>query len=165
MNRLIDTLMNFSRLTLHEPHRETVNLSDVATEITAKLKMAEPGRRVTFLITEGITVTGDRDLLRAVMDNLLGNAWKFTRTREEAVIEFGMTDIAGSPACFVRDNGIGFDMAQADKLFVPFQRLPCTHVEGYGIGLATVERIIRHHGGKIWCDGATDKGATFYFTL
>jgi PAS domain S-box-containing protein len=165
MNRLIDTLMDFSRMTIRDLHRETVNLSDMAKEITAGLKMAEPERRVSFLIAEGISVNGDRNLLRVVMDNLLGNAWKYTRVREEAVIEIGMTDYAGKPACFVRDNGIGIDMTQANKLFAPFQRLPCTHVEGYGIGLATVERIIRHHGGKVCAEGELGKGATFYFTL
>jgi PAS domain S-box-containing protein len=165
MNQLIDTLMDFSRMTIRDLHREPVNLSDMVKEITAGLKMAEPGRQVTFLIAEGTSVTGDRNLLWAVMDNLLGNAWKFTRVREEAVIEFGMTDYAGNPTCFVRDNGIGFDMTQANKLFTPFQRIPCTHVEGYGIGLATVERIIRRHDGKVWAEGDPGKGATFYFTL
>ena len=101
-----------------------------------------------------------------VLDNLLGNAWKYAGIREDAVIEFGETEVDGKPAFFVRDNGPGFDMADADKLFVPFQRLPGTEVDaGFGIGLATVERIIRRHGGRVWAEGEPGKGATFYFTL
>ncbi|MRR36005.1 PAS domain-containing sensor histidine kinase, partial [bacterium] len=94
-----------------------------------------------------------------------GNAWKHTGNREETIIEFGVTDSAGKPAFYVRDNGSGFDMALADKLFIPFQRLPGTDVEGSGIGLATVERIVRRHGGRIWAEGEPGAGATFYFTL
>jgi light-regulated signal transduction histidine kinase (bacteriophytochrome) len=101
-----------------------------------------------------------------VMENLLGNAWKYTCNKETPVIEFGMTEFDGRPACFVRDNGVGFDMAKADKLFVPFQRLhDKPEFAGFGIGLATVQRIIQRHGGRIWAEGGPDRGATFYFTL
>jgi PAS domain S-box-containing protein len=166
MNLLIDALLNFSRLAHVELHRETVDLSGMAQVVAAELRLAELGRRVTFWIAEGISVNGDPNLLQVVLDNLLGNAWKYTATKEEAVIEFGMTEIEGKPACFVRDNGAGFNMADADKLFTPFQRLPSSEgFEGHGIGLATVERIISRHGGKIWAEGERGKGASFYFTL
>ena len=165
MNRLIDTLLGFSRVTRVELRRETIDLSAMAKAVAAELQLAEPERRVTFRIAEGITGDGDAGLLRVVLDNLIGNAWKYTGKREEAVIEFGVTEVEGKPACFVRDNGPGFDMAVADKLFMPFQRLPGTDVEGHGIGLATVERIVRRHGGRVWAESEPGKGATFYFTL
>jgi light-regulated signal transduction histidine kinase (bacteriophytochrome) len=166
MNQLIDTLLGFSRLTNVELHRETVDLSGVAQEVAARLAQAEPTRRVMFRIKEGIMVTGDVNLLRVVLDNLLGNAWKYTGTLEESIIEFGAAEIDGKTACFVRDNGPGFDMANAEKLFIPFQRFPGSEeFRGFGIGLATVDRIIRRHGGRIWAEGEPDKGATFYFTL
>ncbi|HYS44688.1 MAG TPA: ATP-binding protein [Geobacteraceae bacterium] len=166
MNRLIDALLNFSRMASCEIKPETVDLSAMAREITAELRAAEKERRVTFAIAEGVTVDGDPSLLRVVLENLIGNAWKYTGMREEALIEFGVTDINGRPACFVRDNGPGFDMAYAGKLFLPFQRLPgAEEFRGFGIGLATVERIIRRHGGRIWAGSEPDKGATFWFTL
>jgi light-regulated signal transduction histidine kinase (bacteriophytochrome) len=166
MNRLIDALLNFSRMGHVEPHRETVDLSAMGHEVAAELKLAEPGRRVTFLIADGVSAEGDASLLRVVLDNLLGNAWKYTGMREEAVIEFGKSEVDKKPAYLVRDNGAGFDMANADKLFTPFQRLPgAEQCRGFGIGLATVERIIRRHGGKVWAEGETGRGATFYFTL
>jgi signal transduction histidine kinase len=108
---------------------------------------------------------GDPALLRVVLDNLIGNAWKYAGSREGAVIEFGVTEVDGKPAYFVRDNGPGFDMAFADKLFLPFQRLAGTDVEGHGIGLATVERIVRRHGGRVWAESKPGEGATFFFTF
>jgi len=165
MNRLIDTLLNFSRLTRVEMRHDKVYLSKMAEEVALGLKLVEPERRVTFRIAEGIMVDGDTGLLRVVLDNLIGNAWKYTGSRDGAVIEFGVTEVDGKPACFIRDNGPGFDMAFADKLFIPFQRLPGTEVEGHGIGLATVERIVRRHGGRVWAESKPGKGATFYFTL
>ena len=166
MNRLIETLLNFSRMGRSEPKRQSVDLCAMAHEVAMTLKQCEPERQVGFQIADGITVNVDPDLLRVVLDNLLGNAWKYTSTRELAIIEFGSTDIDGKPVYFIRDNGIGFDKAVADKLFVPFQRLPGAEAfKGFGIGLATAERIIRRHGGSIWAEGEPDKGATFYFTL
>lgn len=119
-----------------------------------------------FRISEGIMVDGDRDLLRVVLHNLLGNAWKYTATRSGTIIEFGVKEIDGEAAYFVRDNGPGFDIVDSGKLFIPFQRLAATaELKGFGIGLATVERIIRRHSGRIWVDAELGKGATFYFTL
>jgi len=166
MNQLIDTLLNFSRATCKEPMRETVDLSGIAREVANGLKQAEPERRGTFRIAEGISVTGDPNLLRVVLENLLGNAWKYVGIREEALIEFGTAEIDGRPACFVRDNGPGFAPEDADKLFIPFQRLPgAEEHKGFGIGLATVDRIIRRHDGRVWAEGEPGKGATFYFML
>jgi len=119
-----------------------------------------------FTIAEGAMVSGDMRLLRVVMDNLLGNAWKYTEKREPASIEFGVSESHGGRVCYVRDNGIGFDMSEADKLFAPFQRLTTTEeFEGHGIGLATVQRIIERHGGHVWAESEPGKGAVFYFTL
>ena len=165
MNGLIDTLLDFSRITRVEMHHEKVDLSKMAEEVTMGLKLAEPERRVTFRIAAGITADGDAGLLRVVLDNLIGNAWKYTGNLEETVIEFGVKEVDGKPACFVRDNGPGFDMAYADKLFMPFQRLPGPDVEGHGIGLATVERIVRRHGGRVWTESKPGEGATFLFTF
>jgi PAS domain S-box-containing protein len=166
MNRLIDALLSFSRMAHVEPHRESVDLSAMAKEVVEELQHSDPHRRVTVRIAEGIKVSGDPKLLRVVLDNLLGNAWKYTGKREEAVIEFGVAEIGGRPACFVRDNGTGFAMAEAEKLFEPFHRLAgADEFRGHGIGLATVERIIRRHGGQVWAEGEPGKGATFWFTL
>jgi PAS domain S-box-containing protein len=166
MNRLIDALLKFSHLGHVELHREMVDLSTIAQVVAAEHKLAEPGRQVEFRIADGLSAYGDLNLLRVVLDNLFGNAWKYTGKRELAVIEFGVIEIEGEPAWFVRDNGEGFNMADAEKLFIPFQRLPgAAEFKGFGIGLATVERIIRRHGGKIWAEGEPGKGSTFYFTL
>jgi PAS domain S-box-containing protein len=165
MNRLIGTLLNFSRVTRVEIRREKIDLSRMAHEVAEGLKVPAPERRVTFRIAEGKTADGDEGLLRVVLENLMGNAWKHTGRQDETVIEFGVTEDKGKLAYYVRDNGPGFDIAQADKLFIPFQRLPGTEVEGHGIGLATVERIIRRHGGRVWAESEPGEGATFYFTL
>jgi light-regulated signal transduction histidine kinase (bacteriophytochrome) len=166
MDQLIESLLNFSRLAHVDPHSETVDLSALARTVAAELRLTEPDRRATFVIEEGIEAYGDAKLLRVVMNNLLGNAWKYSCRKEEGIIEFGVAGIDGTKAYFVRDNGTGFDKTDAEKLFIPFQRLVgSTEFKGFGIGLATVERIIRRHGGKVWADGAPDKGAIFYFTL
>ena len=166
MNQLIDALLKFSVLTRGELRREMVDLSDMAKTVAAELRRTETERQVTFRIAEGITVNGDRSLLQVVMENLLGNAWKYAGKQSEAVIEFGVRVVEGMLIYFVRDNGTGFDMAYAKQLFVPFQRLPGTdEFKGHGIGLATVARIINRHGGKVWAEGEPGKGATFYFTL
>jgi signal transduction histidine kinase len=166
MNRLIDTLLDFSRITRVEIHHDTVDLSAMAMEVAMGLKVTEPERRVTFRIAEGVVVDGDAGLLRVVLENLGGNAWKYTASQVEAVVEFGVTEIDGTPACFVRDNGAGFAMEHADKLFIPFRRLPGVEkFRGHGIGLATVDRIIKRHGGRVWAEGEPGKGACFWFTL
>jgi light-regulated signal transduction histidine kinase (bacteriophytochrome) len=166
MNRLIDALLNFSRMGHVKPSRVDVDLSAMANEVAAELKLAEPERRVTFMISEGVGAHGDAALLRVLLDNLLGNAWKYTGMREEAVIEFGVMEIDRKTVYFVRDSGAGFDKANADKLFLPFQRLPgAEKCRGFGIGLATVERIVKRHGGMVWAEGEPGKGATFYFSL
>lgn len=166
MNELISALLNFSRILHCELHRGPVDLSGIATIIAAELRMGEPMRRADFRITGGMMANGDADLLRVVLDNLLGNAWKYTGTREEAVVEFGTAVLDGIPAYFVRDNGAGFPMADAEMLFTPFRRLTgAEEYTGHGIGLATVERIIRRHGGRVWAEGEPGKGAAFWFTL
>jgi two-component system sensor histidine kinase/response regulator len=165
MEQLIETLLEFSRLTSAEPDRKTVDLSRLARTVADELKEKEPERRVQFTIAEGVTVNGDARLLRVVLENLIGNAWKYSGKREETKIEFGVMAGTGTQVYFVRDNGAGFDRASADKLFAPFQRLhDQEEFEGHGIGLATVHRIIQRHGGRIWAEGEPDRGATFYFT-
>ncbi len=166
MGLLIDGLLNLSRLTRSEMVREEVNLSALANDVALCLKNTQPERDVEFVIAEGLLHDGDPKMLYAVLQNLLGNAWKFTEKQAEARIEFGVTRHDGKPAYFVRDNGAGFDMTYADKLFQPFQRLHNTReFRGTGIGLATIHRIIQRHGGKVWGEGEVNKGATFYFTL
>jgi signal transduction histidine kinase len=166
MNRLIETLLNFSHLGRIELRREATDLSAMAREVVMILKLNEPERKVDLQVSDGVTAHADANLLRVVLENLLGNAWKYTGQRELAIIEFGAREINGEPVYFVRDNGVGFDKAAADKLFTPFQRLPGSEAfRGFGIGLATAERINRRHGGSIWAEGEPDKGATFYFTL
>jgi PAS domain S-box-containing protein len=166
MNRLIDALLMLSRMSHVEMHPEKFDISTIAQTVAAELQLTALERRVMFRISEGMSVDGDSTLLRVVLENLLGNAWKFTGAREEAVIEFGVTVIDGVQTYYVRDNGAGFDMANAEKLFAAFHRLPVAdEIKGFGIGLATVERIIRRHGGRVWAEGEPGNGATFYFTL
>ncbi|MDP2309582.1 MAG: ATP-binding protein [Pseudomonadota bacterium] len=166
MWQLISDLLELSRTTRSEIRREPVDLSALARVITADLREGQPERQVSVRITEGLVAEGDPRLLRVVLENLLGNAWKFTGTQPRANIEFGVTQREGKPVYFVRDDGAGFDMAQAGKLFVAFQRLhAATEFEGTGIGLTTVQRIVDRHGGQIWADGELGKGATFSFTL
>jgi light-regulated signal transduction histidine kinase (bacteriophytochrome) len=166
MENLIDDLLDFSRLTYHELRREPVNLSSLVRTVAVEMVLAEPERRATFRIADGVIVDGDPHLLLIVLKNLVGNAWKYTGKREEAVIEFGVAHRNGKRACFVRDNGVGFDMALAEKLFIPFQRLHGTEeFKGHGIGLATVRRIISHHDGEVWAESRQGTGTTFYFTL
>jgi signal transduction histidine kinase len=166
MNRLIEALLNFSRMAHAKLNKNRVDLSSIAKEVAGELRGTEVARRVTFRIADGICADGDQNLLRVVLANLLGNAWKYIATQEEGIIEFGTTEIDGRQTCFVRDNGPGFNMADAYNLFAPFQRLPgAEECRGFGIGLATVERIIHRHGGKIWAEGEPGKGATFWFTI
>ena len=166
MGQLIDDLLDLSRMTRSEMRRESVDLSDLAKSFAEELKRSQPERRVEFLIEGGLLVEGDKSLLRVVLENLLRNAWKFTGKQTHARIEFGASEQEDKRAYFVRDNGAGFDMAYADKLFGAFQRLHGgSEFEGTGIGLATVQRIIHRHGGRVWAEGRVGYGATFYFTL
>ena len=166
MGELIDDLLQLSRVGRTELQKQRVDLSALARSVAADLQRVEPERSVQFLIPEGVTADGDRGLLQAVLENLLGNAWKFTGTAGEAAIEFGAVERDGAPAYFVRDNGVGFDMAYAGKLFAPFQRLHSeTKFPGTGIGLATVHRIIERHGGRVWAESAVGRGATFFWSL
>jgi light-regulated signal transduction histidine kinase (bacteriophytochrome) len=166
MEQLISDLLDFSKLGQGELNRESVDLSELAKCVGEELMLAEPGRRVTFSIAEGVTSFSDKRLLKVVLENMLRNAWKYTSEQEEAVIEFGITNFKGKRAYFVRDNGDGFDMELAGKLFVPFQRLhDSDRFKGHGIGLATVKRIISRHNGEIWAESRKGKGATFYFKL
>ncbi len=138
----------------------------MAAEVAAELRKSASTRRAHFHIEPGVTVEADPVLLRAVLDNLLGNAWKFTAHKEAAEISFGRIMEDDEQICFVRDNGAGFDMAYADKLFTAFQRLhTAKEFTGTGIGLATVQRIIHRHGGRIWAEAQIDRGAIFYFTI
>jgi light-regulated signal transduction histidine kinase (bacteriophytochrome) len=166
MGRLIDGILQLSRLTRAELTLEAVNLSDLAYSVAARLVEHEPERQLDLIIEEGLVVHGDASLLEAVLANLLENAFKFTSKIPQTRIEFGRATLPGGPAFFVRDNGAGFDMAYAKKLFGAFQRM---HKEseypGSGIGLATVQRIIHRHGGQVWAEASPNQGATFYFTL
>lgn len=166
MGRLIDDLLTLSRITRAELRRTSVDLSAQARRIAADLQEGPEERQVEFVIADGLTVDGDSRLLHIAIDNLIGNAWKFTARTPSARIEVGSTTEAGETVYFVRDNGAGFDMAYADKLFGAFQRLHAPdEFPGTGIGLATVQRVIRKHGGKIWAEGRVGQGATFYFDL
>ncbi len=166
MAQLMDDILNLSRITRTEIHLDKVNLSKLAQEATIELKSLQPARRVEFNIAPGLEAYGDSHLLKLVFDNLLGNAFKFTGKRRLGKMEFGVTRYNGEQAYFVRDNGAGFDMAYADKLFKPFQRLHSKEeFPGTGIGLASVQNIIRRLGGKVWAESKKDKGASFYFTL
>jgi light-regulated signal transduction histidine kinase (bacteriophytochrome) len=164
--QLTDDLLNLSRVSRSEMRHDTVNLSEMAQAVFTELKERQPERQVDLVVAEGMAASGDAHLLRIVLDNLLGNAWKFTQKCPQPRIEFGVAQQNGETEYFVRDNGAGFDMAYVDKLFLPFQRLHAiTEFEGTGIGLATVQRILRRHGGRAWAEGAVGKGATFHFTL
>lgn len=166
MGQLIDDLLKLANIARSEVHKERVDLSALTLAVVSNLRKSDPGRPVELSIRPGIEVEGDPRLLRVVLENLLGNAWKFSAQRHPARTEFGAVEHDGQKAYFVRDSGAGFDMAYVGKLFAPFQRLHgAKEFPGSGVGLASVERIIRKHGGKVWAEGAVDKGATFYFTL
>ena len=167
MGQLIDALLKLSQVMKAEMRTERVYLSGMARAIAADLRKVQPERKAEFVIEENLSVTGDPGLLRIAMENLIGNAWKFTGNRETARIEIGSAGVRdGKTVFFVKDNGAGFEMKYAEKLFNPFQRLHGQdEFPGTGIGLATVHRIIQRHGGAIWAEGEKDKGAVFYFTL
>jgi len=166
MNQLIDDLLALSRATEGEIRREAVEFSAIAETVADGLKRSSPGCDIEFVIAPSIRVMGDGRLLRIVLENLMGNAVKFSAGHKKARIEFGVRMQAEGPIYFVSDNGAGFEMANMNKLFTPFQRLhDASQFPGHGIGLATVRRIIHRHGGRIWAEGAVEKGATFFFTL
>jgi signal transduction histidine kinase len=165
MNLLIEDLMRLLQTGRCEMRRHPVDLSRIAHEVMDRLRADEPHRSVTVDIADDLIVPGDERLLELVVENLLGNAWKFTSRRDEATIQVGMLRDEGN-VCFVRDNGAGFDAGRADKLFTAFQRFhTMSEFEGTGLGLAIVQRILQRHGGRIWAESAIDAGATFYFVL
>ena len=165
MTTLIDDLLNLSRVKRAPLCMEQINLSEIATDIVADFRERDPSRQVLVEIAEGLTASCDRGLIKVALENLLGNAWKFTAKQPNARIAFFLEKKDETVFC-VRDNGVGFDMKRAEKLFAPFQRLhQSSEFEGTGIGLATVARIISRHGGRIWVMAAVNQGATFFFTL
>jgi len=166
MGDLIDALLELSRTSRAELRREPVDLSALAREIAGQHARQSPARAVSLRVEDGLQVEADERLLRSVLGNLIGNAWKFTRPVTAPTVEVGAVQHNGSRAFYVRDNGVGFDATYKQKLFTPFQRLHSVReFEGTGIGLATVRRVIRRHGGETWAESVPGKGATFYFTL
>jgi light-regulated signal transduction histidine kinase (bacteriophytochrome) len=164
MAQLIEGLLALAHVSEVELIRAVVNVSDMAFEILQRLQSDHPQRRVTWRVEPGLSVMGDTRLMRSVMENLLGNAWKFSGRSEAAEIVVGGSRERGE--YYVRDNGCGFDMAYADRLFGPFQRLHlASEFPGSGIGLAIVQRIIHRHGGRVWAEGMVGQGATFHFTI
>jgi light-regulated signal transduction histidine kinase (bacteriophytochrome) len=166
MSGLIDDMLTLSRITRKKLHYKKVDLSKMANEIVKDLKKVKPERKIEFKIQSHLNTVADEGMIRIVLENLLGNAYKFTEKNKNAKIEFSISNTNGRKAYTIRDNGVGFDMAYYDKLFSPFQRLH-SEIEfgGTGIGLAIVQRITRMHHGKIWAEGNIGEGATFYFTL
>jgi signal transduction histidine kinase len=166
MATLIDELLRLSRVTRAPLERRPVNLSELATEILDELQLTEPERQVEVAIAPDLWVEGDAALLRALLENVLGNAWKFTARRADARIEMSINGNESEPVVSIRDNGAGFDMSFADKLFTPFRRLHKTSdFEGNGVGLATVRRIVHRHGGRVWAVGSVGGGATISFSV
>jgi light-regulated signal transduction histidine kinase (bacteriophytochrome) len=166
MSRLIEDLLHLSRVGRSEMSRSKVDLSALVQSVAAETQKSEPGREVVWKIGGGIHAQGDQRLLRIAFENLIGNAWKFTAKKPTTIIEFGQERRGDENVFFVRDNGAGFDMTYAEKLFGVFQRLhSASEFPGTGIGLATVHRIVSRHGGRIWAEGEVRNGATFYFTL
>jgi light-regulated signal transduction histidine kinase (bacteriophytochrome) len=167
MARLIDDILELSRLNRAPLNiRDQVNLSEIARQIADELHQHEPQRSVKFYIQEDVVAAGDPRLLQSVLENLIGNSWKFTSKHPEAHIEFGSFQNNGKTVYFVKDDGTGFNMKYADKIFGAFQRLHrADEFPGTGVGLATAARVIRRHGGEIWAEAEIESGATFYFTL
>jgi PAS domain S-box-containing protein len=166
MGEVMDDLQALAYASRTELQRQEVDLSAMAREAAASLGEKDPQRRVEFVIAPGMVASADPGLIRIALDNMFGNAWKFTSKRQNAIIEFGLTSAEGKRAYFLRDNGIGFDPVFSGKLFGQFQRLHTDkEYEGAGIGLAIVARVIRRHEGQIWAEGAVEQGATFFFTL
>ena len=166
MGQLIDDLLRLAHLTRSEMRCEVVDISKLAYEVIDELQQREAERKLSIKIEEGLSTYGDKRLLRILLSNLLGNAWKFTSKQKQAEIAIGREWKDGESFYYVRDNGVGFDMTYVDKLFGAFQRLhSIAEFEGTGIGLATVHRIVHRHGGRIWAVGKVNEGACFYFTV
>lgn len=165
MGKMIDDLLRISRVSRSAMIFVDVDLTKLAESAATMFRESDPARTVTFRIAKGLSARGDKALLEIVIQNLIGNAWKYSAGNSEAVIEVGRKDCAGKDAFFVGDNGAGFDMTYQDKLFRVFERLHGEEFEGNGIGLATVQRIISRHQGEVWAESELGKGATFYFTL
>jgi len=166
MGQLIDDMLRLSRINRGEMQWTEVDLSQMAGQVAGGLKASEPGREAEFVIAPNCVARGDSGLLRIALENGLGNAWKYTGKKPSARIEFGRTESAHGPAYFIRDNGCGFDMKYAHKLFGAFQRLHgAGEFPGNGIGLASVQRVILRHGGQVWIEGILEQGTTLYFTL
>ncbi len=166
MGQLMDDLLKLARVTRVEMNCEDVNLTDLTEKVIEELATSSPKHRVSVNIDPNLKAYADNNLLRQVMENLLSNAWKYSGKTVKPKIEIGTIMHEGKQAFFVRDNGVGFDMAYADKLFQPFQRLHTgTDFAGTGIGLSIVQRIIQRHGGQVWAEGKVGEGATFYFAL
>lgn len=166
VSRLVEDLLTLSKVSRGELHIERVDLSAMARETLERLQREQPERRVATYVQDGLSVEGDPDLLRNVMENLLANAWKFTSHEPEARIEVGRIDVEDGEAIFVKDNGAGFDPQRAARLFEPFQRLhDARRYPGTGVGLASVKRVVQRHGGHIWATSKPSAGATFFFTV
>lgn len=166
MARLIDEILELSRVTRSTLRTEIVDMSALSQKVAGQFVERDPERNIEFSVQPDMKVQGDGQLLSLVMENLIGNAFKYTSTQSRARVEIGVTQLKGEPVYFVRDNGVGFDMAYSDKLFMPFQRLHSNEdFPGSGVGLATVQRIVERHGGRVWAEAIPDNGATFYMTL
>jgi light-regulated signal transduction histidine kinase (bacteriophytochrome) len=166
LSEMIDSLLCLARLSRDEIFPNEVNLSNIAENIVQELRLSEPDRAVKSVIAKNISVRGDARLLKIMMANLIGNAWKYSSHNSDALIEFGTCPTDTVPIYFVRDNGAGFDMKYADKLFRVFTRLhDSSQFKGTGIGLATVQRVVARHGGRVWAEAETGRGAIFFFTL
>jgi light-regulated signal transduction histidine kinase (bacteriophytochrome) len=165
MGLLIDDLLELARVSRSELHITRVNLGRIVNNIAVSLQEREPERSVSFRIEDDLEAYGDERLLEVLLNNLVGNSWKYSAQKPETVIEFGCLTLDARPVYFIRDNGAGFDMNYADKLFAPFQRLHGTEFDGTGIGLAIAQRVVHRHGGRIWAEAVDGEGATFYFTL
>lgn len=164
MEQIIDDMMTLSLASYNEMQRRDVDLTKLATQILRELQATTALREVQVRVQPEVSTVADPRLLNMALENLLGNAWKYSSRREQPIIEFGSTGEGADQVFFVRDNGVGFDVAEADHLFEPFSRLH-TDYEGTGVGLAIVKRVVSRHGGRVWAESAVDKGATFYFTL
>jgi light-regulated signal transduction histidine kinase (bacteriophytochrome) len=166
MDRLTEDLLRLSRITRSQLKREPVDLALLARQVVHELRQADPHRDVFFAISDSLGTHADPGLMRVALTNLLGNAWKYTGRRQQALISFGQEERDGQKVFYVRDNGAGFDMSYASKLFAPFQRLhSAREFPGSGVGLACVARVIHKHGGRIWADAKTGGGAAFFFTI